>query len=114
MVVVFVVRLGPLGSGDPKSGPPTVGRRVRFSEVSRQPLRSLRETQEALNLGGRFGYFLFFLLGGGEGEVQGDRERGGVGFLLKIPLGGVGRMSAANLGGGLNIFFRGRNARQET
>ena len=36
-----------------------------------------------------FRYFLFFLLGGGEGGVQGDREGGGVGFLLKIP-GGVG------------------------
>ena len=38
------------------------------------------------HLGGRFRYFLFFLLVGGEGEVQGD-GRGGRG-LLKIPRGG--------------------------
>ena len=45
---------------------------------------------ENTKLGGRFGYFLFFLLGGGgkeESEVPGG---GGVGFLLKIPRGGGG------------------------
>ena len=64
--------------------------------------------------------------GRGSPERQGGR---GVGFLLKIPGGGgspkrgwegargAGRVSAGNLGelgggGGLNIFFRGRNARQ--
>ena len=68
--------------------------------------------------------FYFFLLGEGEGGVRRDREGGGVGFLLKIPGGGglprggegAGRESAGNSGelggGGLNIFFRGRNARQ--
>ena len=52
---------------------------------------------------------------------------GGVRFLLKIPGGrvsrrggaeGAGRVSAANWGfgggGGLNIFFRGRNVHQDT
>ena len=66
--------------------------------------------------------FFFFLLGGGEGEVRGDREEG-VGFLLKIPGGAVsqeegggaeraGRVSqsAGDLGGGGGrgkIFFFG-------
>ena len=40
-------------------------------------------------LGGRFGYFLFFLHGEGEGGVRGV-GRGGVRFLLKIPGGGEG------------------------
>ena len=54
--------------------------------------------------------FYFFLLGGGEGGVQGDRV-GVVGFLLKVPEGGgclreggggerAGRVSPENLGGG--------------
>ena len=65
--------------------------------------------------------FSFFLLEEGEGESRGDREGRGVGFLLKIPGvyrgggRGAGRMSAGNWGGGgLNIFFRGRNGRQVT
>ena len=33
-------------------------------------------------------FFIFFGSGEGNGEVQGDREGGGVGFLLKIPGGG--------------------------
>ena len=76
------------------------------------------------SLGGRFGYFLFFLCSGrvkGGFEAQGGE---GIGFLLKIPGGGwfqegregVGRVSAANWGfgggGGLNIFFRRRNVHQ--
>ena len=39
-------------------------------------------------LGGRFGYFLFFLLRGEEGGVRGEREGGGSAFSLKIPGGG--------------------------
>ena len=72
-------------------------------------------------LGGRFGYFLFFLLGEGEGEVRGGRERGGVGRLLKenprrgVSRGGrgrgAGRVSAANWGiaggGGAKYFLGG-------
>ena len=75
-------------------------------------------------LGGRFGYFLFSLLGGGEGGVQGDRE--GVGrFLVENPRGGGclpgrgewqgGREGVCReFGGGgvLNIFLSGRNAHQ--
>ena len=60
---------------------------------------------------------LFFLPRGGEGEVQGDREGGGVGFLLKIPRGGGVSPreggGARGLGGclqrfwGAKIFFFG-------
>ena len=69
--------------------------------------------------------FYFFSALGRGGGVRGDRERGGVRFLLKIPgEGGVlpgreggrgGREGICReLGeGGLNIFFRGRNARQD-
>ena len=42
------------------------------------------------NLGGRFGYFLFFsALGGGKGQSEAPAG-GGIGFLLKIPGGGGG------------------------
>ena len=41
-------------------------------------------------LGGRFGYFLFFLLWGGEGGVRDGRRGAGFGFLLEIPGGGEG------------------------
>ena len=60
-------------------------------------------------VGGRFGYFLFFLLGG----VRGAGRGGGGGFLLKIPGGGVlpgrvvGRVFVGNLGGGAKYFFSG-------
>ena len=37
-------------------------------------------------IGGRFGYFLFFSARGGEGESE--APGGGIGFLLKIPGGG--------------------------
>ena len=56
-------------------------------------------------LGGHFGYFLFFSVSGrgrGGGVRRGGRWRGK----------GVGGMSVGR-GGGLNIFFRGRNAHQE-
>ena len=72
-------------------------------------------------LGGRFGYFCFFLLcGGGEGGVRGARKGWGR-FLLKIP----GRPRKGGWGcerpggclqrlwrGGVNIFFQGRNSHQ--
>ena len=69
--------------------------------------------------------FYFFLLGEAEGGVRGGGG-GGVDFLLKIPGGGVSRRGGAEGpggclqriwelgGGGLNIFFRGRNVHQET
>ena len=79
-------------------------------------------------LGGRFGYFLFFLcLGEGKG-VRGTRNGvGGASFLIENPRRGVsqergggggarGREGVCgDLGGGgeLNIFFRGPNAHQE-
>ena len=70
--------------------------------------------------------FYFCLLGAGEGGRL-RRWGWGIGFLLKIPKGGgggpggaegpAGRVSVANWeifggGGGLNIFFRGRNVHQ--
>ena len=69
-------------------------------------------------LGGRFGYFLVFLLGEGEGESEAP-GRGGFHFLLKIPGRGGGFQEGprgregvcgelGNLGGGggrLNIVF---------
>ena len=72
------------------------------------------------SLGGRFGYFLFFPLGGGAGEVRGARKGRGR-FFIENPRGGggsptregaegrgAGRVSAGILlggGGGVNIFF---------
>ena len=61
--------------------------------------------------------FYFFLLGEGEGSPR--RRGGGIGFLLKVP--GVSERPGACLwrigesggGGGLNIFFRGRNVHQD-
>ena len=62
------------------------------------------------HLGGRFGYFIFFLLRGGKGGVQGDREGGRSQFFIENPMrggfsqegveGGEGarRVSAGNLG----------------
>ena len=71
-------------------------------------------------LGGRSEYFQFFCSGEGEGAVRGDREGGaalienprrGGGFLPGE--GGPGGCLQGACGGELNIFFRGRNARQE-
>ena len=75
-------------------------------------------------LGGRFGYFLFFLLGGEEGGVRGARRGGGVSFGLKIPGGGGGgsfRRGGVPRGqegvcrdvGGAKYFFWGRNSNPE-
>ena len=76
------------------------------------------------NLGGCFGYFLFFLRFRGRGKggrvrgekggyfLFGNRERGG--FLRRgggVVSTGAGRVSWEG-GGGLNIFFRGRNVHQ--
>ena len=75
------------------------------------------------NLGGRFGYFLFFLLFRGRGK--GGRVRGEKGgyFYLKIEKGGCfegGRRGGAHRRwegvsgrGGQNIFFRGQNVHQD-
>ena len=74
--------------------------------------------------------FYFFLLGEGEGGVRGGGEGGDFRFLLKIPGGGspggglqegegkrgregvCGESGNLRRGGGLNIFFRGRNVHQ--
>ena len=69
--------------------------------------------------------FYFFLIRGGEGGVQGHREGRGGRFFIENPRrgglvgeggrGGEGREGVCREfgeGGGLNIFFRGRNARQ--
>ena len=74
-------------------------------------------------LGGRFGYFIFFCSGERKGGGRGEREGGGFGFVLKMPGGGgltegggdgegSGSVSGELGGGGLNIFFRGRNVHQ--
>ena len=63
--------------------------------------------------------FYFFCSGEGKGESRAT-GRGGVGFLLKITGGGGEsgrgqrgpRVSTGNWGGGVNIFFRGRNVHQ--
>ena len=69
--------------------------------------------------------YIFFILGEGNWESEAPEGGGGIDFLSKIPEGGgspgrrgrgAGRVSAANwgnLGGGLNIVFRGRNVHQE-
>ena len=75
---------------------------------------------EKYELGGRFGYFLFFLLGGGEGGSRRQKGVRGVAFLLKIPGGGGlpgerGRGGAEGPGGclqgigggGVKFFFSG-------
>ena len=70
-----------------------------------------------LQLGGRFGYFLFFLLRGGKVE-SGATGKGGGGYWKSQEGGGVSRgrgegagsVSAGNLGGG---GLRGRNAHQD-
>ena len=91
--------------------------------VTSRPLVFLAET----SLGGRFGYFLFFSGWGrgwgvrGVGRVRGAlvfnwNPRKGGGFSQERGVGGrdAGRVSAGNFGGGgLNMFFRGRNSRQE-
>ena len=69
--------------------------------------------------------FYFFLLGEGEGGVRGARPRGrGRFFFLKSQEGGgvsrggggaggcLSRIGEFFLGGGVNIFFRGRNVHQ--
>ena len=69
-------------------------------------------------------FSIFFLLGGGERGVRGA-GRGGGRFFIENPRRGVsraggggargaGRVFAGNVGGGggLNIFFRGRNSHQ--
>ena len=70
-------------------------------------------------------FFIFFRLGGGEGGICGDREGGGLEFCWSSYEGGgvsgegrggegAGRVSAGEFwGGGLNIFFRGRNSHQD-
>ena len=70
-------------------------------------------------LAARFGYFYFFLLGGGEGGVRGDRE-GGVRFLIEnfrnVGAGGPREGGARGREGvcqEVQIFFRGPKARQE-
>ena len=58
------------------------------------------------DLGGRFGYFLFFLLGGvGKGSPRG-RERGG-GFSWKIPGGGGSPRRVGAGGRGAGRVFEG-------
>ena len=79
-------------------------------------------------LGGHFGYFLFFS-GRGRGKGESEAPGGGRGsiFKLKFPEGGgvsrtggaegpggcLWRIGEFGEGGGLNIFFRGRNVHQE-
>ena len=82
-------------------------------------------SQQKGKLGGHFEYFLFFSAREGEGGVR-DRARGGGGgrfFIEKSQEAGLqegegprGRKGVCgelgSWGGGLNIFFRGRNVHQ--
>ena len=70
-------------------------------------------------LGGRCAYFIFFLLGGGEGGVRCVRRGAASIFIEKCQEGGVrgraaGRVSAGFFqgGGAAKSFFRGRNSHQ--
>ena len=80
------------------------------------------------NLGGRFGYFLFLLLGEGEGGSPRCQRRGGGSVLIENPrrrgglqdwegpagcLRRIGEFFWGG-GGGPNIFFWGRNVHPET
>ena len=103
--------------GRPRSDPTQTGL-CKFGWVwSLLKLDNCRyRTETDFNLGGRFGYFSFFLLRGGEGARSVSKGVGGVGFLLKMPGGGVlagerrrggrgvGRVSAGNWGGGYFFF----------
>ena len=114
------VSQGPLGKGSYSAR----GRSKHLLETafSEPLLRTLLRTL----LGGRFGYFLFFLLGEEEGGVRG-RWEGGCRFFIENPRrrGGFSRRGRGRgagsvlacgelgiFGGGLNIFFRGRNVHQ--
>ena len=76
-------------------------------------------------LGGRFGYFLFFLLGEGKGESEAPGEGGGsVFYNIENPGGGLPGQEGLRgqegvccelgncLGRGLNFFWGGRNVHQ--
>ena len=68
-----------------------------------------------IKIGWRFGYFLFFPLGGGEAGVRGAGRGGEGGFLLEIPEGGEspggwgarGREGVCGELGGAQYFFSG-------
>ena len=87
------------------------------------PHSNLRKAPDTF-LGGRFGYILFFLVGGGSGRVQAARGGEGSDFYQKSG-GGSPRREEGGGGeplegvcgeiwgeGGLNISFRGRNSHQ--
>ena len=61
----------------------------------------------SLNPGGRFGYFIFFLLGGAERGVRGAGKGAGGRFLLKIPGGGGPSGGWGRRGEGLGGCLRG-------
>ena len=97
-----------------------------MSQVSRQKFaRTLRKNSCEFSVDVTDIFYFFFALGRGRGSPR--RGEGGNGFLLKISGGGgvswaggglgggrgAGRVFARNWGGGgLNIFFRGRNSDQ--
>ena len=72
-----------------------------------------------IKLGGHFGYFLFFLLGEGEGGVRGARKGGGDRFSIENPRrGGVSQRGREGVcsesgnfeaggGGGAKYFLSG-------
>ena len=78
-----------------------MSRQQVISKVSGQSGRQFKATATVLAeaiLGGRFGYFIFLLLGEGEGEVRGA-GRGGVLVFIENPLGG-GLQEGESRGGG--------------
>ena len=108
-----------MGTGD------IIAHSFRFSFWGTSAKTTLLENHPFVNprkdyLGGRFGYFLFFLLR--EGKIG---SGGGFVFLLKSQQEGGGAGGAEGPGGclrrigefgggGVNIFFRGRNVHQAT
>ena len=70
-------------------------------------LERLQCLDSSKRLGGRFGYLLFFRLGGGEGESEAPGGAGGSFFLLTIPRGGSPRRRKGGGSEGLGGCLRG-------
>ena len=112
MRLIFSI-FAPLGTGEHPSVPS-----FRFFGAGEHPnARSFRFLADVSI------FFIFFCSGRRKGE-SGAARKGGVDFLLKAPEGGgslggvegsggcLRRIGDLGGGGGLNIFFRGRNVHQ--
>ena len=105
--------------------------RIPCGGIARTPLPHYNYTQASVTSVGCCNsvdvsdIFIFSVRGRGKGSPRRQEGRGGGGFLCKIQEGGgsSGRVGGGEggwegvcgeffLGGGLNIFFRGRNSHQ--